>query len=289
MRERRGRGRWPAIRLVRRGNPVRISRFRERPEVDLLVRRYWRMWDLFGRYRRLQQTLNMQGDLYPISRNHAGDRWTVSQFLVNYPGSQDGIASLIAWLPTLHRLNEYAPVAVLVGDVTTYRAVLAATELPCYFCRSADETEFVTQQLNAKVMMYVNQMALNLREGGLHDMLHVFLGAGEERSIWLNNRLRLFDYVLVPDADSKDWMASRLMHYDADAHVRIIGHQESTSLRRREVHDQCPRVSRDTQELRIDTAVASLLAIRDERDELIEARDKELAERGIGLSRAGGA
>lgn len=306
--------------------------------MKVLRARYRRVRGLLNRYRRLQRTLNIEDKLLPVSRNRAGDPWTSSQFLVNYPGSPDSIESLNRWLPTLHWLHQHASVAILVGDVTAYRAVLAATELPCYFGRSANEAEFVAQQLNTKVMLYVNQAKLNLREGGLHDMVHVFLGSpGETRSKWLNNRLRLFDYVLVPDVESKAWMASQLMHYDADAHVRIVGHhapipqaplsqrhdsqsqvespesehlvpeteslgldeflEANGSLDSDQVSDPdapldesrpvTPVRSRTDAVPDIDLMAEELLQIRDRRDELVDARDKALAERGIALHKGG--
>lgn len=314
------------------------SGFGRRRGVGALRARYRRVRELLNRYRRLQVTLNVEEQLLPVSRNRAGDPWTCSQFLVNYPGSPDGIESLTRWLPTLHWLHQHAPVAVLVGDVTAYRAVLAASKLPCYFGRSANEAEFVAQQLNTKVMLYVNQAKLNLREGGLHDMVHVFLGSpGNTRSKWLNNRLRLFDYVLAPDVESKAWMASQLMHYDADAHVRVVNQHppnpqtslaqspdarsllespesehlvpETESLGLDEFleanepldSDQSPDPdapldeslphtpvrSRTDAVPDADAMVQELLQIRDERDELVEARDKALADRGIALLKGG--
>lgn len=314
------------------GEPVLwSSKLRQSPQGWMLFRRYRRVRDLLKRYRRLQQTQNVQNQLLPNSRNRAGDDEVYSHFLVNYPGSPKSIESLTRWLPVLQRLHESSPVAVLVGDVTAYRAISAASDLPCYFGRTANEAEFVAQQLKTKVMIYVNQAKLNLREGGMHDMVHTFLGTpGGMRSTWLNNRLRLFDYVLAPDTDSKKWMASRLLHYDADRHVRVVGEHskdasqnsvsqpepspvgsvgandllpQEESLSTDEAidadepldssgaaaADASSNASHSPIETTVDvqTAVTELLQIRDERDEMVNARDKALAERGIVLLKGG--
>jgi hypothetical protein len=298
----------------------------------LLRHRYRRVRESLNRYRRLQRTLRTADELLPVSQNSAADPWTVSHFLVNYPGSPSSIASLLRWLPTLHRLHQHASVSILVGDVTVYEAVQAASNLPCYFGRNANDAELIAKQLHTKVMLYVNQAKLNLREGGLHDAVHVFLGSpGTSGANWLNNRLRLFDYVLAPDNESKDWLASQLMHYDADAHVRVVPQADSgplptqwaSSVESPESEELLPvsepagatdgiradepldsdqpsdpdpsaqllkpgetnNPSRSETETGIDAeaTVAELLQIRTKRDELIEARDKELAERGIVL------
>jgi hypothetical protein len=323
----------PATERLRPHRPPKAS---EQRPAGLLRHRYRRVRESLNRYRRLQRTLRTADVLSPVSQNLAGDPWTVSQFVVNYPGSPSSIASLLRWLPTLHRLHQYAPVSILVGDVTVYEAVQAASNLPCYFGRNANEAECVAKQLNTKVMLYVNQAKLNLREGGLHDAVHVFLGSpGASRANWLNNRLRLFDYVLAPDTESRDWLASWLMHYDAHAHVRVVPQahpgplpaQWASSVESPESEELLPvsepadaadgvradepldsgrppdpdpstellkpgeteHGSRPEAETGIDVeaTVDELLRIRTERDELIEARDKELAERGIVLVNGG--
>ncbi|SDR83048.1 hypothetical protein [Microlunatus soli] len=239
------------------------------------------------RYRRLQRNLRHQHAVLPNSRARAADPANRTHFLINFPGSPSSIAGLVAWLPVLDRLSREAPVAILVGDVSAYRAVQAATRLPCYFGRIATEAEYVAQQMETKVMVYINQSKLNLREGGFHDMFHVFLGApGSERTKWLSNRMRLYDYVLAPDEESKAWLGSRLMGFDAEARVRVVGRspEPDGAIEQLEAHFGGDVASGGVD---VEACVAELLRIRNRRDDVVRARENELAEQGIVLVKGG--
>lgn len=241
-----------------------------------------------GRYRRLQLNLRHQHAVLPSSRARAADPANRTHFLINFPGSPNSIDGLVAWLPIFHRLAREAPVAILVGDVSAYQAVQQATSLPCYFGRVASEAEFVAQQMQTKVMLYLNQSKLNLREGGFHDMFHVFLGApGTERAKWLSNRMRLYDYVLAPDSASQAWLGSRLMNFDAEQRVRVVGREPE----REDAVDHLGAALGvyDVVEGGVDPdlCVRELLAIRDERDRVVAEREAELAARGIVLLKGG--
>jgi hypothetical protein len=262
----------------------RAGQTRDRESVRNKVRR----WSGYiRRYRRLQRNLRHQHAVLPSSRARAADPSNRTHFLINFPGSPNSIDGLVAWLPVLDRLNRRAPVAILVGDVSAYQAVRQATSLPCYFGRIATEAEFVAQQMQTKVMLYINQSKLNLREGGFHDMFHVFLGApGNERSKWLSNRMRLYDYVLAPDADSKAWLGSRLMNYDADTRVRVVGRPvEQDAIEQLGAHFGRPDVV--TRGIDTEACVTELLRIRDERDQAVAEREDALAEQGIVLVKGG--
>lgn len=243
----------------------------------------------FGRrYRRLRINLSRQHLVLPNSRARAADPTNCTDFLINYPGSPNNIDGLVRWLPVLHQLRETAEVSILVGDVSAYQAIHDVTDLSCYFGRVASEAEYVAQQLQTRVMLYLNQSKLNLREAGFHDMFHVFLGSpGLERQRWLSNRMRLYDYVLAPDEDSKAWLASRLMSFDADRRVRVVGHpvEGENALDRLE-----NRVLADNvvdQGVDPDAVVAELLRIREERDRVVAERDAALAQQGIVLDKGG--
>jgi hypothetical protein len=246
------------------------------------------------RYRRLRLNLRHQHRVLPQSRERAADPGTTTDFLINYPGSPSSLDDLMEWIPVLHRLNESATVSILLGDVSAYQAVHGVTDLPCYFGRIAGEAEYVAQQLQTKVMLYVNQSRLNLREAGFHDMLHVYLGApGDGRNLWLSNRMRLYDYVLAPDEDSKAWLASRLIAFDADRHVRVVGHRDEptqrpgdgTMINRIESRLSVPSVVE--RGVDPDAVITELLQIRDERDRLVAERDAALADQGIVLRKGG--
>ena len=240
------------------------------------------------RYRRLQTNLRRQHLVLPTSRARAADPANRTHFLINFPGSPNSIEGLTGWLPVLHRLNQDAPVAILVGDVSAYQAVCAATQLPCYFGRAATEAEYVAQQMQTKVMLYVNQSKLNLREGGFHDMFHVFLGApGSARARWLNNRVRLYDYVLAPDEESKAWLGSRLMGFDVDSRVRVVGRRRPADSPLDHLGSALRGDDVESGGVDHEAVVSELLRIRDERDRAVADRDRLLAEQGIVLLKGG--
>jgi hypothetical protein len=264
--------------------PATLLRSRPEPAPSILGR----MLDYVRRYRRLSLNLRHQHVVLPNSRARAADPANRTHFLINFPGSPSGIEELVAWLPVLHRLQAEAPVAILVGDVLAYRAVRRASHLPCYFGRVASEAEYVAQQMQTKVMLYINQSKLNLREAGFHDMFHVFLGApGAERERWLNNRIRLYDYVLAPDQESRDWLGSRLISYDAESQVRVVGHSVAPEgpLEHLGSRLRCA----DVVDGGVDphAVVQALLGIRDERDRVVAERDAALAAEGIVLVKGG--
>lgn len=247
-----------------------------------------RVREYVHRYYRLSLNLRHQHVVLPSSRARAADPENRTHFLINYPGSPDNIDGLVTWLPVLHRLADRAPVAILVGDVLAYRAVTRATDLPCYFGRVASEAEYVAQQMQTKVMLYINQSKLNLREGGFHDIFHVFLGApGPERELWLNNRLRLFDYVLAPDEESKAWLEARLMAYDVDSRVRVVGHSRPVDGPWEHLGSRLLHTDMLAGRVDVDVVVEELLRIRDERDRVVAERDAALAEQGIVLLKGG--
>ncbi|QDP96564.1 hypothetical protein FOE78_12185 [Microlunatus elymi] len=247
-----------------------------------------RVMTYLRRYRRLQLNLRHQHRVLPTSRSRAADPANRTHFLINFPGSPNSIDGLTDWLPVLHRLNQHAPVAILVGDVAAYQAVCAATQLPCYFGRAATEAEYVAQQMQTKVMLYVNQSKLNLREGGFHDMFHVFLGApGAARSRWLNNRVRLYDYVLAPDDESKVWLGSRLMGFDAESRVRVVGRPRTSDGPLDQIGSALRGSDVVSGGVDHEAVVAELLRIRDERDRVVADRDRRLAEQGIVLLKGG--
>ncbi|GAB3926121.1 hypothetical protein GCM10011575_07150 [Microlunatus endophyticus] len=258
----------------------------ERPTVAPI--RLRRALEYARRYHRLSVNLRHQHLVLPDSRARAADPANHTHFLINFPGSPSGVDELTAWLPMLHRLSRWAPVAILVGDVLAYRAVSAETALPCYFGRVASEAEYVAQQLQTKVMLYVNQSKLNLREAGFHDILHVFLGApGPGRQNWLNNRLRLYDYVLAPDDESKAWLAARMMAYDVSTTVRIVGRPVPPAGPLSGLGARLRAADVAEAGVDVDAVVEELLQIRDERDRLVTERDARLAEQGIVLLKGG--
>lgn len=257
-------------------------------ERNRLRSRFRRAARHFSHYRRLHINLRYQEALLPHSRSRSADPASRTHFLINYPGSPSSITGLVNWLPVLHRLSQDAPVAILVGDISAYRAVREVTSLPCYFGRAANEAEYVAQQLHTKVMLYINQARLNLREAGFHDMLHVFMGApGWSRHRWLNNRMRLYDYVLASDTDTKEWLASRLMSFDAEARVRVVGDPLEDDGRTQGLRPRFLDPNVVDRGVDPDLAVKELLDIRDERDELVTARDRALAAQGIVLDKGG--
>lgn len=272
-----------------RSNETTVTLRSAKIDPDRLRRYAYGLFEYGGRYRRLRINLSRQHLVLPNSRARAADPANRTDFLINYPGSPSSIDSLVRWIPVLHRLRESASVSILVGDVSAYQAIHNVTELSCYFGRVAGDAEFVAQQLQTKVMLYLNQSTLNLREAGFHDMLHVFLGApGNERRRWLCNRMRLYDYVLAPDEDSKAWLAARLMSFDADRQVRVIGRGEDegrTVLDR--VEDRLSANNVVDHGVDPDAVVTELLRIRDERDRLVAERFTALAEQGIVLAKGG--
>ncbi|MCW2747527.1 MAG: hypothetical protein JWP10_669 [Nocardioidaceae bacterium] len=203
-----------------------------------------------------------------------------TDFLVNFPAAPQSVHKLKRWIAVLEQLNEQAPTAIMVASVHSYRKVSKLTSLPTYLAFGMGQPEYIAQRLQTKVMLYVEQSRLNLREAGFHDIFHVFLGSpGYRRKGWLNNRLRLFDYVLAPDDLSAEWIRRRLLHPDAAATVEVVG------MPAQRLDD----ADLPVEDLGVNAAAvsAALIRIRDQRDQAVFERKSGLLDLGIVLTKGG--
>lgn len=141
------------------------------------------------------------------------------------------VDQLIDWLPVLRQLHEYHPVAILVGNRRTYETLSRRSDLNIYIGRTATATEETVAALNPKISLQFEQANLNLRETTYRNLTHVYVGSPDNR-IWINNRLRLFDAVVVPAASYVKSVHSALINFPPSVNVyTYTQHQDLAAAR----------------------------------------------------------
>lgn len=129
--------------------------------------------------------------------------------------------NLIDWLPTLEKLHQRASVAIIVGDIRTYRLLKSKTGLRVLFTKNAVTSEQLTDTLHPTISMQFDQAKLNLRETTYRYMTHVFIGDNSADD-WVNNRLRVFDIVLSPSVTASLLINETVMDVPPTVSIRTI-------------------------------------------------------------------
>lgn len=152
-----------------------------------------------------------------------------AEVVVACMGSPAEVDNLLRWLPALERLDRHHSVALVAGDIRTYRLLRAGTGLRVHFVKNAVASEQLTDALHPRMTLQFEQAKLGLREATYRYMSHVYVGQAA-REDWINNRLRLFDTVLSPSAAHSEKIAASLM--DMPATLTVAEFDDSTEASR---------------------------------------------------------
>ncbi len=244
----------------------------------LLGSLYWRAaaswWRRFYRHRTPR--------LLAETRELVSAEGASTDFLFYLPHTSQSFFLYRRWLPVITALSAKQKVSILVADGNMQRKFRALTDIPVYLAAKTGDTEFVAKQLNTKVKVYFDLNRRNLSEAGFHDIFHVLLvPPGNFRRRYLNNRIRLFDYALLPDPGVARLAEMLVMDYSAERSAFVVGVEQ----------EQGPELSKHVaftdRGVDVEQAVAALVEIARRRDEAVGARDADLSARGIVLTRGG--
>ncbi len=129
---------------------------------------------------------------------------------------------LTQWLEVLEVLDEVQPVGLVVRDPGSAALIEARTDLPLFTAHTfSDLTELYTG-LDANVVLYCNNQALNFESLVDTRMLHVHVNHGEsDKQSMASNNAKAYDRVFVAgDAAVQRYLAG-LMELDAHRLVRV--------------------------------------------------------------------
>lgn len=126
--------------------------------------------------------------------------------------------NLIDWLPTLEQINRTSSVAILTGNLRTYRKLRELTGLRLLVAFSAVRTEWIMQELSPSLILHFEQSKLNLREATYRSAAHAYVGDADNNS-WINNRIRLFDAVITNSEHQSTLAKTTLVNFPSTVDV----------------------------------------------------------------------
>lgn len=154
-----------------------------------------------------------------------------AEILVTSMAEPDEIDNLIDWLPALRILNSSHSVALLVGNRRTYDKLREHTDLRIHLGFNATQTEQIVVALDPTISLQFEQSNLNLRETTHRKTSHIYVGS-RLNSDWINNRLRLFDSIVVPDRSDIAVIASAIIDFPRSTSLIVADGGPSTDQSR---------------------------------------------------------
>ena len=129
---------------------------------------------------------------------------------------------LTQWLEVLEVLDEVQPVGLVVRDPESAALIEARTDLPLFTAGAFSELSELYAELDAKVVLYCNNQALNFESLVDTRMLHVHINHGEsDKQSMASNNAKAYDRVFVAGDAAVQRYLSGLLDFDATRLVRI--------------------------------------------------------------------
>ena len=129
---------------------------------------------------------------------------------------------LTQWLEVLEVLDEVQPVGLVVRDPESAALIEARTDLPLFTAGTFAELSELYAGLDAKVVLYCNNQALNFESLVDTRMLHVHINHGEsDKQSMASNNAKAYDRVFVAGDAAVQRYLSGLLDFDATRLVRI--------------------------------------------------------------------
>jgi hypothetical protein len=128
---------------------------------------------------------------------------------------------LLQWLPVFELLDEQHPVRVVVRDPASAAVVADRTLLPVTTATSFPELTELYAELDAKVVLYVNNSMLNFQSLLEGRALHVHVNHGEsDKESMASNNAKAYDRVFVAGEAAVQRYVAGLMELDLAKLVR---------------------------------------------------------------------
>ncbi|WP_210439090.1 CDP-glycerol glycerophosphotransferase family protein [Nocardioides xinjiangensis] len=129
---------------------------------------------------------------------------------------------LVQWLDVLAVLDATRPVTVVLRDPAVARLLDGSTRLPVVTAESYPELMEAYAELDAKVVLYVNNSPTNFASLVDSRMLHVHINHGEsDKHSMASNNAKAYDRVLVAGEAAVRRHTEALMELDTSRLVRV--------------------------------------------------------------------
>jgi hypothetical protein len=177
------------------------------------VRRMWR--DAADR-RHLRQT-----SAYPIAGTHAP-----ATVMVHFSDGDPDLSlyQLRQWFEPLAELHRTIPVAITVRKATMARAVAEECALPVEYLRKTTDVERYMEDVDPRVVFYVNHWTPNFLLMRYGRAMHVFISHGESEKVYMaSGQLRSYDFAFVAGRAAEERILAALPNYDPAVRTRQIG------------------------------------------------------------------
>ncbi|MFE6971746.1 CDP-glycerol glycerophosphotransferase family protein [Isoptericola sp. NPDC057653] len=121
------------------------------------------------------------------------------------------------WLPVLERVAERHPLAVVTRQWDLTEQLRAATDLPVLFALELDGLRRLYEQIDVKVVVYVNNGWRNFQSLIYQRALHVHVNHGESDKIsMVSNQAKAYDHVVVAGRAAVERHRRALINFDLD-------------------------------------------------------------------------
>ncbi|QIK75143.1 CDP-glycerol glycerophosphotransferase family protein [Nocardioides piscis] len=129
---------------------------------------------------------------------------------------------LIQWLEVLEVLDAQQPVALVVRDPDVAAILRDRTRLSIFLAPTFSELTELYAALEAKVVLYCNNSALNFQSLVNGEMLHVHINHGEsDKQSMASNNAKAYDRVFVAGEAAVQRHLSGLLEFDPARLVRV--------------------------------------------------------------------
>ena len=129
---------------------------------------------------------------------------------------------LVQWLDVLEVLHAQHPVGIVVRDPASATVLESRTSLPVLTAPSLTDLTELYDRLDAKVVLYCNNSALNFQSLIDNRRLHVHINHGEsDKQSMASNNAKAYDRVLVAGEAAVQRHLDALMEFDTSRLVRV--------------------------------------------------------------------
>jgi hypothetical protein len=139
-----------------------------------------------------------------------------------FAGDPSRTYQLVQWLDVFEILNDVHPVCIVVRDPDSAVVIESRTDLPVLTAATFPELTDLYAGLDAKVVLYCNNSALNFESLIDSRRLHVHINHGEsDKQSMASNNAKAYDRVFVAGEAAVQRYLTGLLEFDAHRLVRI--------------------------------------------------------------------
>ncbi len=132
------------------------------------------------------------------------------------------VYQLLQWLPVLETLDHRHPVGLVLRDQESAALVQGRTELPVFVAPSFPELTALYDDLDADIVLYVNNSIFNFQSLIDGRLLHVHVNHGEsDKQSMASNNAKAYDRVFVAGEAAVQRHEAGLMEFDIGRLVRV--------------------------------------------------------------------